>query len=319
MSGYHLSDEEWIASWNELKSPEKFSKANKINIRNVYSRRRSIESRLGIKLDTFAVPHPTQVKKIHQTPGHVRRGMEIEKGRVIVFSDAHFWPDETTTAFKALLEMIKEFKPTAIVCNGDALDGANLSRFPRQDWAKIPSVKEELDACQYFLGEIESVAKGAKLFWPIGNHDQRLEMSIIANLPSFEGVRGTSLKDYFPMWNPCWSFWVNEDTCIKHRWKGGWTGGRNNAVNSGVNMITGHTHVLSAIPFNDYNGTRWGVQTGTLADPNGQQFSYTEDTPKDWNSGFVMLSFERSKLLQPEIIRVCGEDEIDFRGKIICV
>jgi hypothetical protein len=319
MSGYHLSDEEWIASWNELKSPEKFSKANKINIRNVYSRRRSIESRLGIKLDTFAVPHPTQVKKIHQTPGHVRRGMEIEKGRVIVFSDAHFWPDETTTAFKALLEMIKEFKPTAIVCNGDALDGANLSRFPRQDWAKIPSVKEELDACQYFLGEIESVAKGAKLFWPIGNHDQRLEMSIIANLPSFEGVRGTSLKDYFPMWNPCWSFWVNEDTCIKHRWKGGWTGGRNNAVNSGVNMITGHTHVLSAIPFNDYNGTRWGVQTGTLADPHGQQFSYTEDTPKDWNSGFVMLSFERSKLLQPEIIRVCGEDKIDFRGKIICV
>ena len=260
--------------------------------------------------------YAAQIKKIHQTPGHVRRGMEIEKGRVIVFSDAHFWPDETTTAFKALLEMIKEFKPTAIVCNGDALDGANLSRFPRQDWNKVPSVKEELDACQYFLGEIEAVAKGAKLFWPIGNHDQRLEMSIIANLPSFEGVRGTSLKDYFPMWNPCWSFWVNEDTCIKHRWKGGWTGGRNNTVNAGVNMITGHTHVLSAIPFNDYNGTRWGVQTGTLADPNGQQFSYTEDTPKDWNSGFIMLSFDRSKMLQPEMIRVWGEDEVEFRGKI---
>jgi hypothetical protein len=81
-------------------------------------------------------------------------------------------------------------------------------------------------------------------------------------------------------------------------------------------MITGHTHVLSTIPFNDYNGTRWGVQTGTLADPNGQQFSYTEDTPKDWNSGFVMLSFERSKLLQPEMIRVWGEDEVEFRGKI---
>ena len=48
----------------------------------------------------------------------------------------------------------------------------------------------------------------------------------------------------------------------------------------------------------------------------GQQFAYTEDTPKDWNSGFVMLSFDRSKMLQPEIIRVCGEDEVDFRGKI---
>jgi hypothetical protein len=87
-------------------------------------------------------------------------------------------------------------------------------------------------------------------------------------------------------------------------------------MNSGVNMITGHTHVLSAIPVADYNGTRWGVQTGTLADPNSQQFAYTEDQPKDWGQGYVLLSFERSKLLQPEIIRVVGEDEVDFRGAI---
>lgn len=313
---YHLTDEEWIAIWRECNSAIKMSQKTGITERAIYNRRRSIEQRHKISLPSLDDQRLDPLKKIAQTTGHTRRGMDIEKGRVIVFSDAHFWPDETTTAFKALLEMIKEFRPTAIVCNGDALDGANLSRFPRQDWNKVPSVKEELDACQYYLGEIEAVAKGAKLFWPMGNHDQRLEMTIIANLPSFEGVRGTSLRDYFPIWQPCWSFWVNEDTCIKHRWKGGWTGGRNNAVNSGVNMITGHTHVLSSIPYNDYNGTRWGVQTGTLADPNGQQFAYTEDTPKDWNSGFVMLTFDRSKLLQPEIIRVHGEDEVDFRGKI---
>jgi predicted phosphodiesterase len=258
-------------------------------------------------------------KKTQQTVGNTRRGMELEKGRIIVFSDAHFWPDQTTTAFKALLEMIKEYKPTAIVCNGDALDGASISRFPRADWEKIPSVKEELEACQFYLGEIESIAKGAKLYWPLGNHDARLEMRIIENLPAFEGVRGTTLKEYFPAWLPCWSFWVNEDTCIKHRWKGGFNAGRANALNSGVNMITGHTHHLSCMPVNDYNGVRWGVQTGTLAEPNGQQFAYTEDTPKDWNSGFVMLSFERSKLLQPEIIRVWGEDEVEFRGKIHAV
>ena len=313
---YHLSDEEWIVVWKECGSAVVMATKIGVSQRSVYNRRRSIEARHKIELPSVDDQRFDQLKKIAQTTGHTRRGMDIEKGRVIVFSDAHFWPDDTTTAFKALLEMIKEFKPTAVVCNGDALDGANLSRFPRQDWNKVPTVKEELEACQYYLGEIEAVSKGAKLFFPLGNHDQRLEMSIIANLPTFEGVHGTSLKDYFPMWQPCWSFWVNEDTCIKHRWKGGWTGGRNNAVNSGVNMITGHTHVLSSIPFNDYNGTRWGVQTGTLADPMGQQFAYTEDTPKDWNSGFVMLSFDHSKMLQPEIIRVCGEDAVDFRGKI---
>jgi hypothetical protein len=316
MAGYHLTDDEWIASWKTIGSPTKFAKKHNIAIRNVMARRRTLENKYGIVLDTFASDNPAYFKKADQTPGHTRRGMDIEKGRVIVFSDAHFWPDETTTAFKALIEMIKEYKPTAIVCNGDALDGANISRFPRADWSKLPTVKEELEACQHYLGQIEKVAKGAKMFWPLGNHDQRLEMSIVANLPAFEGVRGTTLKEYFPLWQPCWSFWVNEDTCIKHRWKGGWTGGRNNAMNSGVNMITGHTHVLSAIPVADYNGTRWGVQTGTLADPHSQQFAYTEDTPKDWGQGFVMLSFDHGKMLQPEIVRVAGEDLVDFRGAL---
>lgn len=316
MPSYFLSDNEFIKEWKKIGSPQKFATAHSMDVRSVYNRRRSIESRLGIELPTFNDNRIAPEKKIAQTEGHTRRGMDIEKGRVIVFSDAHFWPDVTTTAYKALLEVIKEFKPTAIVCNGDAFDGAGISRHPRMDFDKLPSVKEELEACQHYMSGIEAVGKGAKLFWPLGNHDQRFTANIVNFLPAYEGVPGTSLREYFPLWQPCWSFWINEDTCIKHRWKGGWTGGRNNAVNSGVNMITGHTHVLSAIPFNDYNGTRWGVQTGTLADPHGQQFNYTEDSPKDWNSGFIMLTFDRSKLLQPEMIRVWGEDEVEFRGEI---
>lgn len=316
MAGYHLNDEEFIEQWKKIGSPLTFAKIHSMSERAVYNRRRSIETRLGITLQSFNDTRFDPYKKTEQTVGNTRRGIDVEKGRVIVFSDAHFWPDQTTTAFKALLECIKEFKPIAIVCNGDALDGASISRHPRQDWSKLPSVQEELEAVQYYLGEIEKVAKGAKLFWPLGNHDARWEMRIIENLPAFEGVVGTTLKEHFPAWLPCWSFWVNEDTCIKHRWKGGFSAGRANALNSGVNMITGHTHHLSVMPVNDYNGVRWGVQTGTLADLHGQQFAYTEDTPKDWNSGFVMLSFERSKLLQPEMIRVWGEDEVEFRGKI---
>jgi hypothetical protein len=316
MAGYYLNDEQFIEEWEKIGSALTFAKVHAMSERAVYNRRRSLESRLGITLKAFNDRRVDAYKKTEQTVGNTRRGIDIEKGRVIVFSDAHFWPDQTTTAFKALLECIKEYKPTAIVCNGDALDGASISRHPRQDWSKLPTVQEELEAVQYYLGEIESVAKGAKLYWPLGNHDARWEMRIIENLPAFEGVVGTTLKEHFPAWLPCWSFWVNEDTCIKHRWKGGFSAGRANALNSGVNMITGHTHHLSVMPVNDYNGVRWGVQTGTLADLHGQQFAYTEDTPKDWNSGFVMLSFERSKLLQPEMIRVWGEDEVEFRGKI---
>lgn len=317
MAGYYLTDEQWIESWNKLGSPEEFSKVNKIAIRNVYARRRNIEAKHGIQLPTFASQNPAYLKKIQQTPGHARRGIDMEKGRVVVFSDAHFWPGEVTTAYKALLKIIKEFKPKVVVANGDIFDGSQASRHARIGWEKTPSVREELESCIEMMEGIEKAAKGAELIWTLGNHDARFETFLSAQTSMYEGVSGFTLKDHFPLWKPCWSFWINEDTCIKHRWKGGFGAGRANALNSGVNMITGHTHNLAVQPITDYNGTRYGIQTGCLADPNGEQFmAYTEDSPKDWRSGFALLSFERGRLMLPELIQVCNEDEYEFRGAI---
>ena len=196
-------------------------------------------------------------------------------------------------------------------------DGSQASRHARIGWEKTPTVKEELLACQEMMAGIEKAAVGAELIWTLGNHDARFETFLSAQMGTYEGVQGFTLKDHFPMWKPCWSFWVNEDTCIKHRWKGGFGGGRANALNAGVNMVTGHTHNLAVQPITDYNGTRYGVQTGCLADPHGEQFmAYTEDSPKDWRSGFALLSFERGRLMLPELIQVCGDDEFEFRGCI---
>jgi predicted phosphodiesterase len=317
MAAYFLTDDQFIASWRELGSPHAFAQKHKMDVRSVYNRRRSIESRLNIKLPTTKDQRYSPLRKLEEVIGNARRGITMEKGRVVVFSDAHFWPDDYTTAYKALLEIIKEFKPKVVVANGDIFDGSQNSRHPRIGWSKSPSVKEELEACQDFMSNIEKVSKGAKLVWTMGNHDARFETFLAAQVPQYEGVPGFTLKDHFPMWQPCWSYWVNEDTCIKHRWKGGFGAGRANALNAGVNMITGHTHNLAVQPITDYNGTRYGVQTGTLADPNGEQFvHYTEDGPKDWRSGFALLSFERSRLMLPELIQVCGEDEYEFRGAI---
>jgi hypothetical protein len=317
MAGYWLTDEQWIESWNKLGSPADFAKTHGVAIRNVYARRRSIENKHGIELPTFASQNPAYLKKVDQTPGHARRGTNMEKGRVVVFSDAHFWPGEVTTAYKALLMIIKEFKPKVVVANGDVFDGSQASRHARIGWEKTPSVKEELESCIEMMEGIEKVSKGAELIWTLGNHDARFETFLSAQTSMYEGVSGFTLKDHFPLWKPCWSFWVNEDTCIKHRWKGGFGAGRANTLNSGVNMVTGHTHNLAVQPFTDYNGTRYGIQTGCLADPNGEQFmAYTEDNPKDWRSGFALMSFERGRLMLPELIQVCGEDEFEFRGCI---
>jgi hypothetical protein len=128
------------------------------------------------------------------------------------------------------------------------------------------------------------------------------------------------LRDHFPRWVPCWAAWINDDVVVKHRYKGGTHAAHNNTLYAGKTMVTGHLHALKVSPFNDYHGTRWGVDTGTIADPQGPQFvDYTEDNPKDWRAGFVVLTFKDGELLWPEVVRVMDDEHVDFRGKVIRV
>lgn len=333
--GYYLTDQEFIELWKQNPSPTLFAKASGMSQRAVQNRRRTIEFRHKIRLETtqnqrdvFNAKNKEEKllklqaenqARIQQAPISVRRGVHLEKGRIIVFSDAHFYPDDTTTAFKALIKFIEYFKPNIIVNNGDSFDGGSISRFPRIGWDKKPTVQEELEANKFYLGEIEKVRPaGSRLIWCLGNHDARFETLLANHAPQYDGVPGFQLKDHFPLWEGCWSFWVNEDTVIKHRFKGGRYAGYNNAIAAQTNIITGHTHVLACQPITGYSKTIWGVQTGTLAEPNNMQFAdYTEDSPKDWRSGFVMLSWDNGRMLMPEMIQVCGEDEIEFRGEIL--
>jgi len=87
MSGYHLTDEQFIEEWNKLGSPGLFAEKHKLNPRSVMNRRRSIECRHGVKLPTFnSQRQELIINRMEQTPGNARRGIEMEKGRVVVSS-----------------------------------------------------------------------------------------------------------------------------------------------------------------------------------------------------------------------------------------
>jgi len=335
--GNYISDAEFIEKWRSYPSPTALAAHLKINIRAVMNRRRSLEIRHNITLETDlsykkekSIEYIEKSKaertkrqellqeRLDATTHSVRRGMELEKGRVIIFSDAHFTED-TTTGFKALIKFIEHFKPKAIICNGDAFDGAVLSRFPKINYDRQPSVLDELNYCKTHLDAIEKVRPaGCRLIWVLGNHDSRYESFLVSRASEYAGVHGFSLKDHFPHWETCYSFWVNSDTVIKHRHKGGRYAGYNNVQASFSNIFTGHTHVLTLSPISTFDQkTYWGVQTGTLADVNAESFNYCEDNAKDWRQGFIMASWERGRLLMPEMIQVCGENEVEFRGEIL--
>jgi len=313
------TDNEFLELWKTHGTAEKVSEVLGVSKRDVYRRRRRLEDRLHV-----ALPSDSRLGEhyAHLSPREhkARHCMEVQNGVVIVFSDAHFWPGVRTTAFRGLLKMIEALKPVAVINNGDAFDGASVSRHARIMWQSSPSVIDELKACTQRLCEIEDAAGKAKLIWPLGNHDARFETRLSQNAPEYQGVRGFHLKDHFPKWIPCWSAWINDDVVVKHRYHNGVHAVRNNIAKGGKSMVTGHLHSLKVTPLTDYNGTRYGVDTGTLADPSGPQFQdYLEDGPTDWRSGFAVLTFHKGRLLWPEVVNVLGQNEIEFRGQVMRV
>jgi len=323
MPAQKFSDQQIISAIENSASMNAASLSLGMNLSGLNKRRRRIEQREKIEI---RAPRATkqfehlQIAHIHPT----KKDLGILNGTVIVFSDAHFWPGVYTTAFKGLLWAIKELKPKAVIANGDIFDGAGISRHPRIGWAKAPSVMDELKACTISMGYIEEAAKEArhnvKLIWPLGNHDARFETFLAANAPQYEHVKGFTLRDHFPKWEPCWAVWMNDNTVVKHRFKGGIHATHNNTMWSGKNIVTGHLHSLKVTPFSDYNGVRYGIDTGTLAEPYGPQFEdYTEHGPLNWRSGFAVLTFVDGNLILPELVTTHGPDSIEFRGRVIKV
>lgn len=276
--------------------------------RNVYTRRRNIEKRLGAMLTAPSNAAPDYP---------ARATLDVENGVVLVGSDAHYWPGIVTTAHRAFVRACKEMKPVAVIMNGDMLDGASISRHPPIGWEDRPTVAQEIETCQERLGEIMFAAGKAHRFWPLGNHDARLSTRIATVAPELAKVAGVQLKDHFPDFAPCWSVWINDNVVVKHRGAGGLHATHNNTLKAGLSMVTGHLHSLKVTPWSDYTGTRYGVDTGTMAEPFGKPFeNYMEDGPRNWRSGFAVLTFHKGRLLWPEVVHVMGDNEVEFRGKV---
>ena len=292
--------------------------AKRLNLaeRNVYDRRVRLERKYKIAIEVpqgrLDVPRPEEYPQ--------RVFLKVKDGVVLIGSDAHYWPGIVSTAHKAFVKFCKEMKPAAVVMNGDVLDGATISRHLPIGWEKRPSVIEEIETCKDRLGEITIAAGKARRVWPLGNHDARFETRLASAAPEYARVQGVHLSDHFSDWEKCWAVWINDHVVIKHRFKSGVHAPHNNTVNAGKTLVTGHLHSLKVQPFSDYNGTRFGVDCGTLADAYGVQFTdYMEDNPRSWRSGFIVLTFKDSRLLWPEVVHVTGPGEVDFRGKLISV
>ena len=313
MSRAQLSDKDFVQQFEAL-GPHAMARKFKSNTRAVYRRRERLEKKLRRQITP-----PAHAMNTRRNVAHPQRiDIEVKDGVVLVGSDAHYWPGDATVAHRAFVKFCRDLRPTSVIMNGDVMDGASISRFPPIGWEASPTVAEEVGAAQARLREVSDATPGASHIWPLGNHDGRFETRLATVAPEFANVHGVHLHDHFPDWSPCWAAWINGNVVVKHRFKGGDHATWNNVIKAGLTMVTGHLHSLQVRPFTDYNGTRWGVDTGCLADAYGKQFTdYSEDNPRNHRSGFAVLTFKDGQLLDPEVVRVWDAERVVFRGKLI--
>lgn len=273
-------------------------------------------SRMEFAKRNYGLEAPTQAGP--EVKGRVVTS--LKDGVVIVAADFHYWPGEPPVAHRALLHLTSILKPKIIVANGDVCDFSTISRHPPLGWTSMPTAAQEIEAAQDRLHEWAVAAEGAERYWPVGNHDARMETFIASNAPELKGIRGTSLQEHFPLWVPCYSLWVNDSVgglVVKHRMRGGIHAPWNNVINAGRSIATGHLHSQKVSPFTNYNGTFYGIDVGCIADPYSDQFQYMEDNPRNHRSGFAVFTFSDYVMRPPELVTVMGPDEVFFRGQII--
>lgn len=327
-----VTDEEFLDAWSRHRSPSKVAEALNLDVRGVHYRRRALETKLGVALGSNQTQRRSgartragfaqdQLAQERARRYETEMQVEVTDGVVMVASDAHYWPGVVTVAHEALCALAKRLKPAMVVLNGDILDGARISRHPRIMWEKQPELKDEIHAVQDRCAEIERAAGKAQLVRTIGNHDARFENYLAANAPQFEEMTGTTLIDYLPRWRAGWALHLNQSTdswcAIRHRpISGGIHAAYNSTLRAGVSYCHGHLHKLQVTPWGDYRGRRYGVDTGSLAEPKGPQFAYTEAGPLNWASGFAVLTFHRGKLLPPELC-VVEHGQAWFRGESV--
>jgi Calcineurin-like phosphoesterase len=231
---------------------------------------------------------------------------------VLVGGDAHIWPGEPSIMWQAFCKVAKALKPDCIILNGDIIDGAKVSRHGRLLGSKMPSITDEINAVHQHL---KMLPTAPHRIWVMGNHDIRVNNYLANIAPELEEYAG-SITDRFPLWTFCWSAVIN-DVEIRHRFRGGIHTAWNNALHSGVNMVTSHTHQLQVTAVRNRKGSHYGIEIGMLADPYGPQFEYAEGIPSRSCCGFAYLSFDKENNLMPPEMAEMIRGRPAFRGKYV--
>jgi predicted phosphodiesterase len=183
--------------------------------------------------------------------------------RLLVLSDIHI-PFHNIDAISAAIKYAKRAKVDGILLNGDTLDFHGLSRYIRDPRKR--KFAKELQAFKEFIDVLQKLFPDAKLFFKIGNHEERYLHFLWTKAGELDGVPEFDLESIIKAR-------ANEITII---------GDKRIIKANGLNIIHGHEFTTGF--FSPVNVARGLYLRGKTSAMQGHSHQSSEHTEPDMNS-----------------------------------
>lgn len=212
--------------------------------------------------------------------------------KVLICGDFHV-PYHDPKAVEALAQFAREYAPDILAVHGDLVDFEAFSRFLKDPRA-TSDPQEELERAGEILERLRKLTNHKRLIFGIGNHEQRLESTILKHAPQLIHLKSLNLVELLGLhdWEviPHEGFLRVESLVIQHGVSYGPTTNQKNIARfGGFNVVQGHSHRLSQKFVRSLHGIHSAVEAGCLCKLNPK---YTPHP--DWAQGFA--TFENHHL-----------------------
>jgi predicted phosphodiesterase len=185
---------------------------------------------------------------------------KINAKRLLVLSDIHI-PYHSIGSLTIAFDWAKKQKPDAILLNGDTLDFFGLSRYAKDP--KKRSFSSELESFKDFMNILKKTFD-AKIYFKIGNHEERYEHYLWMKAGELKGVDDFELSNI-----------------IKARAEGIEIIGDKRIMKAGeLNIIHGHEYPGAFSPVNIARGL---FTKGKVSAMQGHNHQTSEHTEADMN------------------------------------
>lgn len=226
--------------------------------------------------------------------------LELQNGIVAVASDFHV-PYHDKKAVSSFINYCREVQPDMIIINGDLVDMYMLSRFAKGEGRNPMS---EIEEAREILATLRQDTK-ADIYYVIGNHEQRLEKTILTKAPELASL----IEDVFSIFKlddigvkGAGTVTINDNFVFKHGTLLGSKSGLSaikEMENAYLSGATGHTHRLAKYIARKAGRKFVWLETGCLCSMEPEYM-----LNPNWQQGFAMVQFENGKVKRAEVLEI---------------